>query len=776
MKRRNYGHLYVLLCGLLCSPVLSLSILKAQSTSITDSIHSLKEVSVNALSSKRSQTLSLNVPLHYLPVTTSSVKAIELEKRGIVNIQDAVLFIPGLRMRTTYGGFQELAIRGFNNSPVMVDGVRDLRTAVNSSAPLSDLSFVESIELIRGSASVLYGHSTVGGILNIVSKSPRPENTINTRLSIGSWDNKQAYMGFGGKIYKSLNYQAGLFYSDNKGYRNNNDKRFSGYLALGYDISKTQYIELRSRFNRDNYGLDMGLAPTMATEIFNEDGSKFLNKGEMLPGLDKRTRYNSESDFLINNATNFTLKYKNQLSDNFKLEDRLAYIYDNIDYQGAEAFEFDKESNDPIYKHYYIKNNAKRYINLDSMRIAKLFRFAYTTKVIDNQLETSGKFSIGNINNNILGGYQVVFMSRDIFRGKAFYGPGVDNPYVSIYNPLNNGAISTPFTSSELMRYITHSLYIQDLIEFNTKLKMLLAGRFDTYSYKFANASIVDGKREYTDRQPYSKTQTSALTYRAGLVYLATSDLSFYGSVANFFMPYRDLYNENTVYINADGNRYYPKDGKDILEPQKGYQTEIGGRYNWSTKVSTSASLFYIYKQNEKKLLGSIEEDGVTKNLVGQIGTSDSKGFEIELNYAPLSNMNLYFGYAYTDARIRKIKKNNYLDQEVDKGRKLAFVPANTFTSYGDYTINKGIFKNLGFNYSISYMDHIYRSVSRDLVYPARTIVNMGASYRMKNNITLSVIVNNVFNESYFEQSQGSRQIVPGTPRNYMTTIAYSLK
>lgn len=776
MKRRNYGHLYVLICGLLCSPALSLSVLNAQTISITDSIHSLKEVSVDAPSSKRSQTLSLNVPLHYLPVTTSSVKAVELEKRGVVNIQDAVLFIPGLRVRTTYGGFQELAIRGFNNSPIMIDGVRDLRTAVNSSAPFSDLSFIESIELIRGSASVLYGHSTVGGILNVVSKSPRSENTINTRLSIGSWDNKQASMGFGGNIYKSLNYQAGIYYSDNEGYRHTNDKRFSGYLALGYDISKTQYIELRSRFNRDKYGLDMGLAPTMATDIFNEDGSKFLSKDEMLPGLNKRTRYNNESDNLINNASNFTLKYKNQLSDNFKIEDRLAYMYDNIDYQGSESFRFDKESNDPIYRHYYMKDNVKRYINLDTMRVAGTYRFAYTTKVVDNQLEASGKINIGDITNNILGGYQIVFMSRDIFRGKAFYGPGVDNPYVSVYDPLNSGAISTPYTSSELMRYVTHSLYIQDLVEFNTNLKMLLAGRFDTYSYKFANASIVDGKREYTDRQPYSKTQTSALTYRVGLVYLPSPELSFYGSLANFYMPYRDLYNENTIYINSDGNRYYPKDGKDVLEPQKGYQAEIGGRYNWGTKVSTSASLFYIYKQNEKKTLGSIEEDGVTKNVVGQIGTSDSKGFEIELTYTPFPNMNLYFGYAYTDARIRKIKKNDYLDNEVDKGRKLAFIPSNTFTSYGDYMINKGIFKNLGFNYSVSYMDHIYRSVSRDLVYPARTIVNLGASYRLKNNITLSAIVNNIFNESYFEQSLGNRQIIPGTPRNYMATIAYSLK
>ena len=773
-KKSSYKHSYgfkkTIVCIIASFPILGYA------QNITDTVHSLKEITIEAKEKVKSKTLALDVPLYYLPITIGSVKASELEMRGVVKMENAVLFIPGLRMRTTYGGFQELSIRGFNNSPIMIDGVRDLRTAVNSSAPLPDLSFIESIELIRGSASVLYGHSTVGGILNIISKSPKPYNSINARLSYGSWENKQASISFGGNIYKSLNYQAVINYGDSEGYRHTNDKRFSGYLALGYDISKTQYIELRSRFNRDKYGLDMGLPPTVSQDIFNQDGSKFLSAGQMLPNLNKRARYDNESDKLINNGSSFILKYSNQISDQFKIEDRIAYTYDNIDYLGSESFKFDKESSNPIYKHYYMKNNDKVYINLDTMKIGGTYRFAYTTKTVDNQLETSGSINMGDIINNIVGGYQLVLMGRDVYRGKgAFYGPGIDNPYVSVYDPLNTGEISTPYTAAELMRYMTNSLYLQDLIEVNPYIKVLLAGRFDTYTYKFTTASIVDGKRKYTDPKSYSKTQTSAFTYRAGLVYMPTPDWSIYGSFANFYMPYRDLYNDNTVYINSDGKRYYPKDGKDILKPQKGYQTEIGARYNWNTKISTSASLFYIYSENEKKTLGSIEEDGVTKNIVGQVGTSDSKGLEVELTYQPLENLKFNFGYAYTDARIRKMKKNEYMNEEVNKGERLAFVPNNTFISYGDFSFKSGIFKNLGFNYTVSYMDHVYRSISKDLIYPSRTLVDLGASYKLKNNITLSCIINNLFDESYFESSMGSRQIVPANPRNYMATIAYTL-
>ena len=91
---------------------------------------------------------------------------------------------------------------------MMIDGIRDERSAINNSYPVPDLSCIESIELLKGPASVLYGHSAVGGTLNIVRKSPSEKQSVNARLAYGSYENKEATLGMGGKLVGPVNYYA----------------------------------------------------------------------------------------------------------------------------------------------------------------------------------------------------------------------------------------------------------------------------------------------------------------------------------------------------------------------------------------------------------------------------------------------------------------------------------------------------------------------------------------------------------------------------------------
>ena len=114
----------------------------------------------------------------------------------------------------------------------MVDGVRDERSSIDNSYPFMDLSAVESIELLKGPASVLYGQSAVGGLLNIVRKAPVSKQSVYARLAYGSYYNKQATMALGGKLIGPLNYRASVNWQDQEGWRSNATKRLSGYLAF----------------------------------------------------------------------------------------------------------------------------------------------------------------------------------------------------------------------------------------------------------------------------------------------------------------------------------------------------------------------------------------------------------------------------------------------------------------------------------------------------------------------------------------------------------------
>lgn len=235
--------------------------------------------------------------------------------------------MPGVRIRTTYGGFQQINIRGFDNSVIMIDGVRDERSSIDNSYPFPDLSSIESIELLKGPASVLYGQSAVGGVINVIRKAPKPQQSVNARISYGSYDNKQATMGMGGKLFGNMSYYTNFNYADQDGWRNNRNKRFSGYLAIEGKIGKNGNLDLRGGFNRDFYGTEIGLPRNMSNKVFNLDGSTYLEKGEMLPNLDRRARYNNESDFLKNHAWNMSAQYTHNFSHALKMTDKLSYSY-----------------------------------------------------------------------------------------------------------------------------------------------------------------------------------------------------------------------------------------------------------------------------------------------------------------------------------------------------------------------------------------------------------------------------------------------------------------
>lgn len=764
----------------------------AQKSTLSDSIFSIQEVEVLGTKVKKVDVGKLNVPLQYLPISVSTLSGKDLNIRGINKIEDATRFLPNVRTRTTYGSYQQIEVRGFDYTPIMIDGVRDERTSIGNSAPIGDLSSVESIELLKGPASVLYGHSTVGGIVNITRKAPTENNFVNTLFSYGSWDNKQAMLDMGGHFVGPFNYRAVINWSDAEGYRYTNNKRLSGYFALATHLGKNQELDIRGGINRDWYGTEIGLPRLMANDIYNTDGTKYLSKGDILPNLNRRWRYNNESDFLKNHSSNVSVKYKNKISESLTIENRLAYNYDNIDYFSTEELSY-LESDQPIYKYYYMKDNAKKYISLDTVQLTYPLRFAYTVHTINEQIEASGKIQFDNgMKYNYLAGYNFVYFYRNTYRGygggytlsELIEGPGLYSK-VPVYNPHSMGYMESFFSAGTATRNYTNSVYLQNLLEVSDKLKVMLSGRFDNFYFKTATAKINRSQeRKYDELSDYDKTSTSALTYRLGAVYLPLKDLSVYGSFANFFMPYRDVVNtETTIYINSKGERYYPKSGEEAFKAQKGYQAELGMRYAFNHLLQVTGSTFYIRKNNEKKTLNSsYTESNIQKSVVAQVGTSESKGFELELTVTPLSNARFSLGYGYTDAKIRKLGfdagrliEKGYLDSSIDfnEGMQLAGVPKNTFSGMGDYKLTKGLLNGLGFHCSVSYMDDVYRDLNKSIIYPSYWLTDLGASYDLNNGIQLRLNVNNLFNHKYYDQSLGT-QIVPANPTNCLFTISYT--
>ena len=122
----------------------------------------------------------------------------QIELSGASNVAEILSSIARVQLRDLFGNGTSVTIgmRGFGdnaslNSLIMIDG-RKLNNSLDiGAARLSGLNVdqIEAIEIISGSAGVLFGESAVGGVINIITRGPSDHTTL--QVSRGSYDNEQ---------------------------------------------------------------------------------------------------------------------------------------------------------------------------------------------------------------------------------------------------------------------------------------------------------------------------------------------------------------------------------------------------------------------------------------------------------------------------------------------------------------------------------------------------------------------------------------------------------
>ncbi len=137
-----------------------------------------------------------NKILSEAPIKTEVVSKKEIQKMHAKNVSEAIKYIPGLLIKETHGKQgQSVSIQGFDSDRVLIliDG-EPMTSSTGQTVDLSqlDVSNVESIEIIKGAASALYGSQAMGGVINI--KTTLPESGVHNTasLELGSHMSKSA--------------------------------------------------------------------------------------------------------------------------------------------------------------------------------------------------------------------------------------------------------------------------------------------------------------------------------------------------------------------------------------------------------------------------------------------------------------------------------------------------------------------------------------------------------------------------------------------------------
>lgn len=190
------------------------------------------------------------------------IDATVIEMSGATHLIDVLRGQSGIQISDNNTG-TSLAMRGFsastaaNNTLILLDGRR--LNSIDIAAPSLNaipLNLIERIEILSGSAGVLYGDQAVGGVINIVTKSP--ENTGGSvQLSGGSFNTYEGRGDVSGAINKDWRYFLTASYNQGDNYRKHNTNATGSILGrIQYKTATDSFFVETSYYDddRDNPG------------------------------------------------------------------------------------------------------------------------------------------------------------------------------------------------------------------------------------------------------------------------------------------------------------------------------------------------------------------------------------------------------------------------------------------------------------------------------------------------------------------------------------------
>ena len=204
----------------------------------------------------------------------------EIKQSTATNVSELLQQIAGIdiRRRGAEGMQADLYIRGgsFDQTLLLIDGIKveDPQTGHHTMNMTIPLDVIEKIEIIKGSASRIYGQNAFTGAVNIITKE-KIKNDFSIELSNGSFDQKSG--GF--TIQKELKSSDILFnYSrkESDGYRYNTDYENDEFFIKSNFKIKDQKISTIGAFNERKFGANGFYASPAAIDQYEETQASLI--------------------------------------------------------------------------------------------------------------------------------------------------------------------------------------------------------------------------------------------------------------------------------------------------------------------------------------------------------------------------------------------------------------------------------------------------------------------------------------------------------------------
>ncbi|MGA4607758.1 TonB-dependent receptor [Pseudoalteromonas maricaloris] len=224
-----------------------------------------------------------NMDLMQTPAAVVVVDKELLDSQSAATLQEALRNVSGLSQAgNNYGIGDSLMVRGLGVN-YTYDGMYGGADLGNSFNPTRSLTNIESIEVLKGPATGLYGIGAAGGVVNLVEKKPQFEQALSINGKVGAWNTYGLGVDFTDAITDQLAYRVVANHERSDGYRDLESNRDEIYASLRFDPSSEHSFLLSTAYIDDSQQVDSIGDPVRIINWDSITGQPGLVTAERLP-------------------------------------------------------------------------------------------------------------------------------------------------------------------------------------------------------------------------------------------------------------------------------------------------------------------------------------------------------------------------------------------------------------------------------------------------------------------------------------------------------------
>ncbi|MRX40106.1 TonB-dependent siderophore receptor [Flavobacterium sp. LC2016-23] len=597
------------------------------------------------------------------PQSLQVIGAEVIEQQQAIRLSEVIKNANGVYVGSARGGAQESFFsRGYDMSAnnMFKNGFR------YNAGSIPEVSSLEKVEFLKGGSALLFGNVAPGGILNLVTKTPKFTRGGEVAMQVGSYSFYKPTIDFYGPLNNSIAYRITASYENSESFRDyvKNERIYVNPSFL-FKISNKTQITLQGDY------LSADWTPDFGTGIY----------GKTILDLPRNEFFGALWSTGNTKSSSASLLFNHDINENWKLNFNSSFqSYRRTQTSTAQLSTIEANGN---WKRGLTKADGAE-------------------QIFGDQLSLQGTFNTGSVKHQIFTGvdYENSLAPSYTF---GFYAPEKPadlltteataiNLYTYDYSTQSTvipyPTRTTQLTSTETQRF---GAYFQDLVSINQYIKVLAGLRWSWQQgeatttkeviEKKNNVNVITTSYENAVPVTAAKTLNRAFSPKAGLVIQPTTDLSIFASYSNSFTP-----NTGTTVDSK------PLDPSIIDQYEAGIKKDF-----WKGILSTNVTVYQITNNNLAQTAQFLA-DGVTQNANSNfkelVGATKGKGVEIDITAKPVEGLNIMAGYSFNETKVSKSSGTN---GSLIVGDVLARTPRNTANLSFFYKLQSGTLKGLTF-------------------------------------------------------------------------------